>query len=68
MPVSVDYIYKYALDLINKNQAGGLNSEKFERLWNGEQAAYHSDLLGRWQRLNNGKTGLNTGLILDETV
>lgn len=68
MTLSVDYIYNYVLDLLNKNQAGGLGNEKFERLWNGEQSAYMDDLLGKWQLRNNGKTGLNTGLIQDETI
>jgi len=68
MAVPVDYIYKYVNDLMNKNQAGGMGNEKFERLWNGEQSAYHSDLLGRWQNRNNGKTGINTGLIENETI
>ena len=68
MAVSVDYIYNYCLDLINKNQAGGLNNEKFENLWNGEQNAYQSDLLGNFQARNNSKTGINTGLIENETI
>lgn len=68
MTLSVDYIYQYLLDLIMKNQAGGLGNEEFERLWNGEQSAYMDDLLGPWQARNNSKTGLNTGLILDETI
>lgn len=55
-------------DLMLKNQAGGIGNEKFERLWSAEQDAYQSDLLGRWQNRNNGKTGLNTGLIEDETI
>ena len=27
-----------------------------------------SDLMGKWQKMNNGKTGGNTGLILNETI
>lgn len=68
MALSVDYIYNYSLDLINKNQAGGLNSEKFENLWNGEQNAYQNDLLGPFQARSNSKTGMNTGLIENETI
>lgn len=68
MALSVDYNYKYVNDLINKNQAGGLGNEKFERLWNGEQNAYQNDLLGPFQARNNTKTGANTGLIENETI
>lgn len=68
MALSVDYIYKFMNDLINKNQAGGIGNEKFERLWNGEQNAYQNDLLGPFQARNNTKTGLNTGLIENETI
>ena len=68
MALSVDYIYKYVLYLINKNQAGGLGNEKFQALWNGEQSAYQNDLLGPFQARNNGKTGINTGLIENETI
>lgn len=68
MALSVDYIYNFCLDLINKNQAGGLNNEKFENLWNGEQNAYQNDLLGPFQARNNTKTGANTGLIENETI
>lgn len=68
MALSVDYIYKYLLDLMLKNQAGGLGNEQFERYWNGEQAAYQNDLLGPFQARNNGKAGANTGLIQNETI
>ena len=68
MALSVDYVYKYVLNLIRKNQAGGLGNEEFENFWNGEQSAYMDDLLGRFQARSNGKTGINTGLIEDETI
>jgi len=68
MTLTVDYNYKYVLDLMLKNQNGGLSNEQFERYWNAEQNAYQGDLLGRWQSRNNGKTGTNTGLIEDETI
>lgn len=68
MPLSVDYNYKFALDLILKNQAGGLKSTAFENLWNDAQGSYQDDLLGRFQARSNGKTGINTGLIEDETI
>lgn len=68
MATSVDYIYKFVLRLIRKNQQAGLGNEDFQLFWNGEQRSYMDDLLGRWQARNNGKTGINTGLIEDETV
>jgi len=68
MALSVDYLYKFVLDLMKKNQAGGLKSTAFELQWNDAQGSYQDDLLGRWQMRNSGKTGLNTGLIEDETV
>lgn len=68
MALSVDYIYKLSLKLIRKSQAGGLGSADFQYKWNDAQAAYQDDLLGRFQARNNGKTGLNTGLIEDETI
>jgi len=68
MSLSVDYYYQFALKLIKKNQAGGLKSKDFEAHWNDAQSAFLEDLLGRWQIRSNSKTGLNTGLIEDETV
>lgn len=68
MALSVDYIYQYALDLVNKNQSGGLEDTRFCSLWNGEQSSYHADLCGRFQRMNNGKEGIQTGLIENETI
>lgn len=66
--MTVDYIYNYAIELINKNQAGGLDTVKFSRLWNGESSSLFEDLLGRFQRNNNGKEGMQTGLIENETI
>lgn len=68
MAWNVDQIYSLLKFLIRKNQAGGLTSDNFFYSWNSEQKAYMSDLLGKWQNRNNGKTGLNTGLIEDETI
>lgn len=68
MSLSVDYLYSFSLDLILKNQAGGLKSTAFANHWNDAQGTYQDDLLGRWQARNSGKTGINTGLIEDETV
>lgn len=68
MSLSVDYLYKFSLDLMLKNQAGGLSRTRFENNWNDAQSSYQDDLLGRFQARNNGKTGINTGLIEDETI
>ena len=68
MSLSVDYNYQFALKLMKKNQAGGLGSKDFEYQWNDAQGSYQDDLLGRFQARSNGKTGLNTGLIEDETI
>lgn len=68
MALSVNYCYQYVLDLIKKNQAGGLGNEDFENLWNGEQSSFQDDLMGRFQNRNNGKEGANIGIIQDETI
>lgn len=68
MAFSVDYIYSFSRTLIRKNMAGGLKSTDFESMWNDAQNAYMEDLLGRFQLRSNGKTGMNTGLIEDETI
>ena len=64
---SVDEIYSFLKWLIHKNQAGGISATDFFYAWNSEQYSYQEDLLGRWQNRANGKEGLNTGLILNET-
>jgi hypothetical protein len=56
------------LNLIKKNQAGGISAAEFGYQWNAAQSAYMSDLLGRFQARNNGKEGNNTGLIQNETI
>jgi len=68
MALSVDYLYKFVLRLIKKNQAGGLKSTDFDINWNDAQGSYQDDLLGRFQAAAKSKTGLNTGLIEDETI
>lgn len=68
MALSVDYIYQFCLKLIRKNQSGSISATEFGYHWNGEQSAYHSDLLGRFQSNNNGKEGRNTGLIENQTI
>jgi hypothetical protein len=66
--MSVDDLYKSILFLIRKNQSGSFSSTDFGYAFNGEQAAYQSDLLGRFQARSNGKSGFNTGLIENETI
>jgi hypothetical protein len=68
MPWSVDNIYQYTRFLTNKNQAGGISSTDLFNAWNGEQAMLHQDLVGRWQKQNNTKTGVMSGLIEDEVT
>ena len=68
MALSVDYLYKFSLRLIKKNQAGGLTSLEFNDFWSAEQCAYQDDLAGRFQARSNGKSGANTGLIENETI
>lgn len=68
MALSIDYLYTFSRDLILKNQAGGLKSTAFDNHWNDAQSSYFDDLLGRFQAINNGKEGRNTGLIENETI
>lgn len=68
MALTVDYLFSFCKRLVKKNQAGGLSNTDFEYNWNDQSNAYQDDLLGRFQARNNGKTGLNTGLIEDETI
>jgi hypothetical protein len=68
MALSIDYLYKFSLDLILKNQSGGLKSTAFANHWNDAQSTYFDDLVGRFQARNNGKEGMQTGLILNETI
>ena len=68
MSLSVDYIYKFCLNLIRKNQSGGVDDIEFATFWHDKQLEYQADMLGRFQARNNGKTGTNTGLIQDETI
>lgn len=68
MALTVDYLYTFVRQLIKKNMAGGLTSTNFDVQWNDAQGSYQDDLLGRFQSRSNGKTGMNTGLIEDETI
>lgn len=64
----VNKIYGLQKFLTRTNQSGGISTTDFFNAWNTEQNAYHSDLLGKWQARSNGKTGMNTGLLLNETI
>lgn len=68
MPWSVDNIYQYTRFLTNKNQSGGISATDLFNAWNGEQAMYHQDLVGRWQKQSNTKTGIMSGLVEDEVT
>ena len=65
---SVDNIYKLLKFLMRQNQSGSISTTDFFNAWNTEQNAYFSDLMGKWQKMNNNKTGTNTGLIMNETI
>ena len=68
MALTIDYLYKFGLALMKKNQAGGLSATEFGFQWGDAQNSYMSDLLGRFQARSNGKEGNNTGLIQNETI
>lgn len=68
MSWDVNQIFSDIKFLLRKNQSGSVSVGDFFNAWNGEQNAYFSDLLGKWQNRNNGKAGQNTGLIMDETI
>lgn len=68
MPWSVNNIYQYTLFLTNKNQAGGISPTDLFNAWNAEQSQQHQDLVGRWQKQNNTKTGIMSGLVEDEVT
>lgn len=61
-------IYQLFLKLSRKNQSGGISASDLFYIWNAEQRSYHQDIVGRWQNRANGKTGLNTGMVLNETI
>ena len=65
---TVNDIMKLTKFLTKKNQSGSIRATDLFYAWNTEQASYHQDIVGRWQRNNNGKTGSNTGLIQDQTI
>jgi len=54
--------------LTRKNQSGSISAKDLFYAWNSEQTAFFQDLLGRWQARAMSKTGVNTGLIQNETI
>jgi hypothetical protein len=68
MAWNTDQIFGFTKFLIRKNQAGGISASDLFYAWNAEQSAYQSDLLGRFQAKNNGKSGQETGLVENETI
>ncbi len=67
-PWSVNQIYSFLRWLLRKNQAGAISSGDFFNAWNSESSSYFQDMLGRFQARANGKDGINTGLIENETI
>ncbi len=61
-------ILEFTLFLTKKNQSSSISAKDLFYAWNSEQSAYHQDIVGRWQNRNNGKTGINTGLIMNKTI
>lgn len=68
MAWDINEIYESIRFLIRKNQAGSISAKDLFYAWNIEQRVYHSNLLGRFQNQSNGKSGVNTGLIENETI
>lgn len=68
MNQTIFYLYEFVLKLIRKNQSAGLSPIEFELHFNNAQKSYQDDLMGRFQARNNGKEGINTGLIENETI
>lgn len=65
---TTDDIMNLTLILTKKNQSSSISAKDLFYQWNTEQSAYHQDIVGRWQNRNNGKSGMNTGLIMNETI
>lgn len=60
-------IMKLVQKLTRKNQSANISAGDLFYNWNAEQMMYFQDVVGRWQAKSNGKSGVNTGLILNET-
>lgn len=68
MAWNVNQVYEFLRFLIRKNQAGSISASNFFYAWNSEQTQYFKDVKGRFQARSNGKAGVNTGLLENETV
>lgn len=68
MTWTVNDILKLVQKLTRKNQSGSISAEDLFYMWNSEQLMYFNDIIGRWEARSNGKSGQNTGLILNETI
>lgn len=68
MAWSVNDLKKFVENIINKYQSANFNADNFFYSFNPQQRMYQSDLLGRFQARNTGKTGANTGLLENETI
>lgn len=68
MAWNVDQIYGYLRFLVRKNQSGSISATEFFYAWNSEQNDLFQDLKGRFNARNNGKEGINTGLIENERI
>lgn len=66
MKWTVDDIMILVSELTSKNQSGSISAKDLFYRWNSEQMMYFQDVVGRWQARANGKTGVNTGLMLNE--
>lgn len=68
MAWSTNDILELTKFLTKKNQSASISASNLFYAWNSEQSAFHQDIVGRWQNRNNGKSGINTGLIMNKTI
>lgn len=68
MALSVDYVYKFMLDVMKKSQAGGLRKESFQYHWNNASNNYMNALLGPFQLKSNDPSNPKQGLLQNQTV
>lgn len=63
---NINDVYILCQKLTRKNQSAAISAGDLFYMWNSEQLMYFNDLIGRWQARANGKSGVNTGLIVNE--
>ena len=68
MAWNVNDILEFTKFLLRQNQSGSISPDNFFYAWNSEQSVFIQDLIGRWQTRSSGKSGVNTGLIENETI